>query len=118
MIECRFITVEDDPPDQIVSLSCAREVDDQENDIMILRTPPHEWFMPEEERGAMLSLGYADEPRALLEWVHVDGDVIEFKAGPIHEKRDCRRVDPEELQEALGLLRKMNRDNAFEITGP
>ncbi len=104
MVECRFITVEDNPPELIVSLSCAREIHDQENDLLILRTPAYEPLRAEEERGAGLSVGYSDDRSARLEWVRVNGDTIAFNASPLYEERDCHRLDPDEWCEALRLL--------------
>jgi hypothetical protein len=116
-IECRFITVEDEPPDLIVSYCCAQEIDDQENDIMILRTPDHELFLPKEERGAKLSVGYDSDSSEVLESVRIDGSEIEFKAGSIHERRDSSRIDAEEWRESIKMLRRMSSDNAFKLEG-
>jgi len=53
----------------------------------------------------------------VLESVLIDGSVIEFKAGSIHERRDFSRVAPEEWRESIRILQRMSRDNAFKLKG-
>lgn len=115
-IECFFISVEDESPDQVIAFSCAREVWDQENDVMLHRTPRYEPVLPPEERGCRMSIGYDTDRSAMLEWVRVEGDVIELKAGELHARCDCSRVDLTEWQDMLQLLRAMSADGAFQLT--
>lgn len=115
-IDCRFITVEDDPPDLIVAFACAQELYDQDNDIMIHRVPAYEPLLPPEERGARVTLGYADDRGGMLEWIRIEDRTVELKAGPIHEIRDCSGVERDEWNSAIRLLRKMKRGGAFRLS--
>jgi hypothetical protein len=84
---------------------------------MIHRAPEHEFVMPKEERGAKLSVRRDRNAREVLEWVRIDGSVIEFKGGSIHERRDCSRVDADEWRDSIQMLRRMSSDNAFKLGG-
>lgn len=115
MIVCQFISVEDEEPDLIVSFSCAREVDDQDDDIMIHRTPKYETLMPEEERGAHVSVGYDSDEINVLETITIRGRTITVQGGAVSESRDCGRVDEKEWKRMIKVLREMNFDHCIRM---
>ncbi len=117
MIKCDFINIEDTEPDLIISFGCLGEAYDQKNDILIQRVPVYEAFLNEEERGALLSVGYSSDERNVLKLIEVDekNKTVLFKGGTVNEVRDCSRIDDATFQEMSSFFARLNFDNSFQI---
>ena len=118
-MDVAFIDFEDDPPDLCVSF--AIDLGDGAIESVILsRTPTFEWVLPAEERGVVVCF---DEDGSELDLPRLTTfSVANARAEVVSSRRtfdlDLRRVDPEELEQAFAVLRKMNFDNRFALILP
>ena len=115
MKSVRFISCEDDEPDQIVSFA----LDYGEMDIkslILMRTPPFESLLDETERGVSVSLedGTGDA-NDLLEFIRIDVNRLHIETQASKYDLNISRVDPEEVSEMKALIERMNFDNRFRI---
>ena len=115
MISCEFISIEDDEPDIVISFSCAKEIYDQEQDVIIQRTPKYEYALPEYERGAHVSVGYGSDEINVLKSIELSGRNVIIKGDRVIEERDCEKIDNDEWAYFKDALMKMNFDNSFEL---
>lgn len=110
MKQVDFITVEDEP-DQIVSFAIAPMAEDS---LTLIRSPQHEFLLPEEERGANVSFGLEDELGLLLA-VSWGSETVSVKTQPKTFDLDISNVDPEEVSEAKALVQKMLADGCGDF---
>ena len=115
MIPCRFIGIDGEEPDLVISFSCAREIYDQENDIILQGTRKYEHMLPEHERGALVSVGYGSDEINMLESIGLYGRNVIIKDGCVIEEPDCRNVSSEEWAFLKEFLKRVNCDNSFEV---
>jgi hypothetical protein len=113
-----FVTVEEED-DQIVSFFVL-EPDDwmTGRSIILMRTPKYEPLLPIEEWGVSVSDEEVDDDDDLvnlLQSIRFDGHIVEIKSTALHHYLDVHQVEPEELDAAKKLLKKMNRDKRFEL---
>jgi hypothetical protein len=89
--------------------------------LIILRTPKHEQFLYEWERGAALSFDRNPESdeRALLKEVVYSPDDKSIVLRTDHRtyRLDVRKVDPKELTAMCRVFRKMNFDSSILLAG-
>ena len=89
--------------------------------LIILRTPNHEQFLYEWERGAAVS--FDEDPvtdeRVLLREVVYSPDEKSIVVRTDHRayRLDVGKVDPEELSAMCRVFRKMNYDSSIQLTG-
>lgn len=114
MIQCQFITTEDDETDLIVSLCSAKEISADQGDVY-LHWDVYNALLCPEERGVSFMVGYSEEKRCLLKKVTVRGRVVEVIGSLARAQRDCRRVEESDWLEMLAVLRKMRRNASFEL---
>ena len=116
-----FITTE--MGDDLIVSFAIYEPDDPADieSLIILRTPKHEVFLEDWERGASVSFDREPESyeRVLLEQVvyDPDGKCITLRTGHRTYKLDVRKVDPKELSSMCRVFRKMNFDSSIRLTG-
>ena len=117
MIYCDFINIDITEPDFIISFGYMGENYDQENDILIIRTPIYEGILDVEERGAHLSLGYNSEAINVLQSININKKekIISFEGGSIIEVRNCSNINDETFEEMKRFFEKINFDNSFSI---
>ena len=111
-----FISIEDDPPDLILSFAVWQPELDDIRSLILIRTPKYEVFLDEDERGVNVS--YED-------WLNDEDEIlkkIEFEDGYVriitahHQfELDLRKVEMEEIEQAKTILKRMNFDNSFEM---
>jgi hypothetical protein len=89
--------------------------------LIVLRTPKHEQFLYEWERGASVSFDrdpVGDERVLLREVVYVpDEKTIVLRTDSRTWKLDVRRVEPKELTLMCRVFRKMNFDSSIRLRG-
>jgi hypothetical protein len=89
--------------------------------LIIVRTPKHEAFLYDWERGASVSFereGEGDERVILREVVYAPDDKsIKLRTDHHTYKLDVRKVDPSELSAMCRVFRKMNFDSSIQLTG-
>jgi hypothetical protein len=117
MIYCDFINIDITEPDFIISFGCMGENYDQDNDILIVRTPIYEGILNEEDRGAHLSLGYNSETVNVLQSVNIDEKekIISFEGGSIKEVRNCSIIDDNTFKKMKEFFQIINFDNSFSV---
>ena len=107
--------------DLILSFALRDWQDPSEIQSLILqRTPKYEPLLEEHERGVQVSLeGAADDEDDYLESLDYSQpeEVVRIKTALRHYDLDVRRVDRKELARMGPLLRKMNYDGRFKISG-
>ena len=118
-MDVAFIDFEDDPPD--LSVSFAIGLGDWEIESLILsRTPTFEWMLPAEERG--VAVCFDEDGSELVLPRLTKFSFANARAEVVSSRRtfdlDLRRVDPDELEQAFAVLRKMNFDNRFALILP
>jgi hypothetical protein len=111
----RFISIEDDHPDLILSFA----LDDEQTGVrslILIRTPKYEDLLDEHKRGVSVSLeGDEEYEHNLLESISIEDGIIKVVAQRSEYKLDIGRVDDQEIKEMLEMLTKMNFDSSFEI---
>jgi hypothetical protein len=115
-----FITVETGD-DLIVSFAVCKPDDPADiESLTILRTPKHEVFLYEWERGASVSFDRdrdleRDEIVLLREVFYaLDDKCVTLRAHHQTYKLDVRKIDPRELSAMCGVFRKMNLDSSIQ----
>jgi hypothetical protein len=108
--------------DLIIAFAVCQPDDPTEIDsLIILRTPKHEFFLEEWERGASVSFkrNPQDDERAILREVvyAVDDQCITLRTDDHSYKLDVRKVDPSELSAMSRVFRKMNFDSSIKLSG-
>jgi len=117
-----FITTEDDGTDLIVSFAVVKYPDGSDiESLTLLRTPKYEFVRDDDERGVGVSFErfLDDSARDLLEEVRYSKDdrIVALKTGSRRYRLDVRKVEPDELTDMCKVLRKMNFDHRFRLTG-
>ena len=112
-----FISVEDDPPDLILSFAIWQPDLDDIRSLILMRTPKYELFFDEAERGVRVSEeGRLNDENDMLKEIKLGDDSIRIATNQHKLELDLRKVDIEEINQAQAILEKMNFDNRFEIT--
>ena len=111
-----FISIEDDPPDLIVSFAIWEPELDDIRSLILMRTPKYETFFDEAERGVRVS----DEARLndegdMLEEIEFGEHLVRITTNQHQFELDLRKIDKEEIDQARSILSRMNFDNRFEM---
>ena len=115
MERVEFISTESGD-DLIASFAIGGTDPDEIRSLILMRTLKYEFTLDDSERGVSVSDEERDEDDAdLLEEIEFRGDEVEIASRNAHYQLDCRRVDPEELEEAKKIRHAMNFDNRFRI---
>jgi hypothetical protein len=108
------MTVEDGD-DLIVSFGLGEYAD---TSLTLLRTPKYESLLPQDERGVSVGTAFADSTeKELLVSVRWGEGVVQIESTARCLTLDVRALDPEEIRQAKGVLRKMNFDMCFKAKG-
>jgi len=111
-----FIDIEDDPPDLILSFAVWQPELDDIRSIILMRTPEFELLLDESERGVNVSdEAWLDEEGDRLNQIEFEDDLVRITTNYHQIELDLRKVDKEEIEQAKGILQKMNFDNNFEM---
>ena len=115
MEQVEFITTESGE-DLIVSFAIGRIDPGEIRSLTLMRTPKYEFALDHFERGVSVSDEDRDEDDSdLLEEIEFIGDGVRIASRNAEYQLDCRRVDPEELNDAKKILHAMNFDRRFKI---
>jgi len=111
-----FISIEDDPPDLILSFAIWQPELDDIRSLILLRTPEYEIILDETERGVKVSdEALLDDEDDMLKEIEFGDDFVRITTDHHQFELDLRKVDKEEIEQAKIFLKRMNFDNRFEI---
>ena len=105
-----FISIEDEPPDLILSFAIWQPEFDDIRSLILMRTPEYEIFIDESERGVKVS-----DEEDMLEKIEFGNDFVIITTNNHQFELDLRKIEQEEVEQAKTILKKMNFDNCFEI---
>ena len=109
-----FISIEDNPPDLILSFAVWQPELDDIRSLILMRTPKYEFLLDEGGRGIRVSdetwLNYEDD---ILEEIEIGDDLVRIITEHHQFELDLRKVDKAEIEQAKTILKRMNFDNRF-----
>ena len=111
-----FISIEDEPPDLILSFAIWQPEFDDIRSLILMRTPEYEIFIDELERGVKVSdEDWLDDEEDILDKIEFGDDFVSITTNNHQFELDLRKIEQEEIEQAKTILKKMNFDNCFEI---
>ena len=111
-----FISIEDAPPDLILSFAVWQPELDDIRSLILLRTPEYEFILDETERGVKVSVeALSDDEDDMLIEIEFGDDLVRVITDHHQFDLDLRKVDKEDIEQAKAFLKRMNFDNRFEI---
>ncbi len=111
-----FISIEDEPPDLILSFAIWQPELDDIRSLILLRTPEYEFILDENERGVKVSdETLLDDEDDMLKEIEFGDDFVRIITDHHQFELDLRKVDKEDIEQAKAFLKRMNFDNRFEI---
>jgi hypothetical protein len=111
-----FISIEDEPPDLILSFAIWQPELEDIKSLILLRTPEYEFILDETERGVKVSdEALMDEEDDMLKEFEFSDDFVRIITDHHQFDLDLRKIDKEDIEQAKIFLKKMNFDNRFEI---
>ena len=111
-----FISIEDEPPDLILSFAIWQPELEDIRSLILLRTPEYEFILDETERGVKVSdEALMDEEDDMLKEFEFSDDFVRIITDHHQFDLDLRKIDKEDIEQAKTFLKKMNYDNRFEI---
>jgi len=110
-----FISIEDEPPDLILSFAVWQPELDDIKSLILLRTPEYEFILDETERGVKVSDdAFSDDEDDMLKEIEFGDDFVRIITDHHQFELDLRKVDKEDIKQAKIFLKRMNFDNRFE----
>jgi len=117
MEQVSFISIEDNPPDLILSFAIWQPELEDVRSLILMRTPPYEFIFDKSERGVKVSdEDWVDDEDELLKRIEFDSDTVSIVTNNHMWKLNIRKVDRSDIEEAQNFLKRMNFDNRFEIS--
>ena len=111
-----FISIEDDPPDLILSFAIWQPDSEDIRSLILMRTPEYEFALNEAERGVNVSdEAWLNDEDEMLRKVEFGDDFVKIISSHHQFDLDLRKVDKEEIDQAKAILNRMNFDNRFEV---
>lgn len=111
-----FISIEDDPPDLILSFAIWQKGSEDIRSLILMRTPKFEVLLDESERGVKVSdEAWLNDEDDMLRKIEFGDDFIKIISSHHQFELDLREVDKEEIDQAKVILKRMNFDNRFEL---
>ena len=111
-----FISIEDEPPDLILSFAIWQPELEDIRSLILLRTPEYEFILDETERGVKVSdEAFMDEEDDMLKEFEFSDDFVRIITDHHQFDLDLRKIDKEDIEQAKIFLKKMNFDYRFEI---
>jgi len=111
-----FISIEDNPPDLILSFAIWQPESENIRSLILMRTPKYEFILDETECGVKVTdEALLDDEDGMLKEVEFGDDFVRIITNHHQLELDLRKVDKEGIGQAKTLLKKMNFDNRFEI---
>ena len=111
-----FISIEDEPPDLILSFAIWQPELEDIRSLIFLRTPEYEFILDETERGVKVSdEAFSDDEDDMLKEIEFGDDLVRIITDHHQFDLDLRKVDKEDIEQTKAFLKRMNFDNRFEI---
>ena len=111
-----FISIEDDPPDLILSFAIWQPELEDIRSLIFMRTPKYESLLDERERGVKVSdEAWLDDIDDLLKEIEFHNDSVRIITNQHQFELDLRKVDKKDIKKAKKFLKNMNFDNRFKI---
>ena len=111
-----FISIEDDPPDLILSFAIWQPDSEDIRSLILMRTPEYEVLLDESERGVKVSdEAWLNDEDDMLRKIEFGNDFVKIISSHHQFDLDLRKVDKEEIDQVKTILQKMNFDNSFEV---
>jgi hypothetical protein len=111
-----FISIEDEPPDLILSFAIWEPDLEGIRSLILMRTPEYEFVLDEAERGVKVSdEALLDDEDDMLENIEFGDYFVRIITNYNRFELDLSKVDKKEIDQAKALLKRMNFDNCFEI---
>ncbi len=111
-----FISIEDNPPDLILSFAIWQPELEEIRSLILMRTPEYEFMLDEAERGVNVSdEAWRDDEDDILKKIEFGDDFVRIITNHYQFELDLRKVDKEEIEQAKTILQRMNFDNRFEM---
>ena len=111
-----FISIEDEPPDLILSFAIWQPELEDIRSLILFRTPEYEFILDETERGVKVSdETWLDIEDDMLKEIEFGDDFVRIITAHHQFELDLRKVDNEDIEQAKSFLKRMNFDNRFEI---
>ena len=111
-----FISIEDDPPDLILSFAIWQPELEDIRSLILMRTPKYEFYLNEIEHGVKVSdEAWMDDEDDMLEKIEFDDDFVRIITNHHEFELDLRKVDKEDIEQAKAFVKRMNFDNRFEM---
>ena len=111
-----FISIEDDPPDLILSFALWQPELDDIRSLILIRTPEYELLLDEAERGVKVSdEDWLNDEDDLLKKIEIGDDFIRIICNHHEFELDLRKVDIGKVEQAKTFLEWMNFDNSFDL---
>ena len=111
-----FISIEDEPPDLILSFAIWQPELEDIRSLILLRTPEYEYILDETERGVKVSdETLLDNEDDMLKEIEFGDNFVRIITDYHQFELDLRKVDKEDIEQAKIFLKRMNFDNRFEI---
>jgi len=111
-----FISIEDEPPDLILSFAIWQPELEDIRSLIFLRTPEYEFILDETERGVKVSdEALKDEEDDMLKEIEFSDDFVRIITDHHQFDLNLRKIDKKDIEQAKTFLKKMNFGNRFEI---
>jgi hypothetical protein len=111
-----FISIEDSPPDLILSFAIWQPELEEIRSLILMRTPKYEFMLDEAERGVNVSdEAWRDDEDDILKEIEFSDDFVRIITNHHQFELDLRKVDKEEIGKAKTFLERMNFDSRFEM---
>ena len=111
-----FISIEDDPPDLILSFAIWQPELEDIRSLILMRTPKFEILLDETERGVIVSdEAWLDDVDDVLMEIEFHNDFVRIITNRHQFELDLRKLDKKEIKQAKKFLRRMNFDNRFKM---
>ena len=111
-----FISIEDEPPDLILSFAIWQPELEDIRSLILLRTPEYEFILDETERGVKVSdEALLDNEDDMLKEIEFGDDFMRIITDHHQFDLDLRKVDQEDIEQAKTFLNRMNFNDRFEI---
>ena len=111
-----FISIEDDPPDLILSFAILELELEDVRSLILMRTPKDEFILDETERGVNVSHeAWLDDEDDMLKAIEFGDGFVRIITYHHQFELDLRKVDEEDIEQAKTFLKRMNFDNSFEM---
>ena len=116
MEKARFISIEDDEPDLILSFALSCENIGIKS-LILMRTPIFEGLLPIEERGVQASLeGLWENDRNMLEVIDIGDSVVTISTAEGKCEIDISAIEQSDVTAMVEFTKRLNFDSCFKIT--